>query len=371
MAWVTCALRGRRNIGTLLLINFALFYAVQARDYYDILKLSKGATDSQIKRAYRKLALIYHPDKVKGSAKDKEAGSKKFADISHAYEVLSDAEKRKIYDRHGEEGLKQHQAGGGGGGGQDIFSQFFGGFGGFGGQQEEESTPKGNDVVVELEVSLKDLYLGNHFDVVRDKSVIKPAPGKRQCNCRNKMVTKQVGPGMFQQYAMQECEECPNVKLVRDVESLSVAVEPGMKDGQEIVFFEQGEPLIDGDTGDLKFVVKAAKDPRFERRGADLHYNATISLVDALVGFSMQIEHLDGHLVELGRPLAASKTAGGVTRPGQVQVIKGQGMPVYESRHVGDLYVTYSVAFPVSLTEKQKTIVRETFPPGTALHEEL
>jgi len=220
-------------------------------------------------------------------------------------------------------------------------------------------------VYVELEVSLRDLYLGNHFEVVRDKNVIKPAPGKRQCNCRNKMITRQLGPGMFQQYTTQECEQCQNVQLSREVETLSVAVEPGMRDGQEIVFFEQGEPMIDGDPGDLKFIVKTAWDARFERRGADLHYNATISLVDALVGFTTQVEHVDGHTVKL--------QSEGVTRPGQVRVIKGEGMPVYESRHKGDLYVTYSVAFPRQLAEEQKRVVRETFPADTPmhLHEEL
>lgn len=332
----------------------------QGRDYYDILNVSKGASDSQLKRAYRKLALKYHPDKVKGS--DREAASKKFAEINHAYEVLSDAEKRRVYDRYGEEGLKQHEGRGGGGGGgpQDIFSQFFGRGFGFGGgdEDEEEQTPKGHDVIVELEVSLRDLYLGASFQVTRDKNVIKPAPGKRECNCKARVVTRQLGPGMFQQYTTQQCEQCDNVRYVREAETLTVQVDPGMRDGQEISFFEQGEPTVDGDPGDLKFIVVTAPHMRFERRGSDLHHNATISLVDALVGFITEIEHLDGHKVKLA--------AGGVTRPGQVVLIKGEGMPVYDSTHRGDLYVRYSIAFPKALSEEQKAAVRMHFPTGTA-----
>ena len=198
----------------LLSVSFVAEFA-HAKDYYSILGVARGAPESQIKRAYRKLALKYHPDKNPGDDKAKS----KFEELSNAYEVLTDEEKRQIYDRHGEEGLKQHQQGGGGGGGGhpgDIFSQFFGGgfggFGGFGGMNQEPETPKGEPVQMDLYVSLKDLYLGNTIKVIRDKDVLKPAKGTRKCNCRQKMVTRQVGPGMFQQYAQNECEECPNVK---------------------------------------------------------------------------------------------------------------------------------------------------------------
>ncbi|PNH05130.1 Chaperone protein DnaJ [Tetrabaena socialis] len=125
----------------------------------------KKADDAQLKRAYRKLALQYHPDKVTGTEDEKKAASQKFADINHAYEVLSDAEKRKVYDRYGEDGLKQHaqQQGGGRGGGGDLFDMFFGGgFGGGGGQQEEE-VRKGHTIYVDLPLSLKDLYMGKEL----------------------------------------------------------------------------------------------------------------------------------------------------------------------------------------------------------------
>ena len=253
--------------------------------------------------------------------------------------------------------------GGGGGNANDIFSQMFGnafGFGGgFGGGEEE--TPRGDNVVAEIEVSLKDLYLGNTFKVVRDKNVLKPASGQRECNCRNKVVTHQLGPGMFQQYTQKVCEQCPNVKLVRQPDGLSVAVEPGMVDGQEIPFFEEGEPLVDGEPGDLIFIVRQIPHVRFSRSGNDLHLEETISLVEALVGFSKEIDHLDDHKVVL------SSTK--VTRPGQVVRVVGEGMPVYERGGRGDLFVTYTVAFPSVVSETQAVTLKELFKEAEWSHE--
>lgn len=150
----------------LLLFSASTVEVVSAgKSYYDILQVSKQATDDQIKRAYRKLALKFHPDKNPGN----EEATKKFAEINNAYEVLSDREKRGVYDQYGEEGLKQQQQGGGRGGGgfgQDIFSQFFGGGFRFGGEEdEEEKTLKGDDVTVEIYATLKDLYVGNSYQV--------------------------------------------------------------------------------------------------------------------------------------------------------------------------------------------------------------
>ena len=215
-----------------------------------------------------------------------------------------------------------------------------------------------------MEVTLKDLYLGNQFRVVRDKNVIKPASGKRQCNCRNKVVTRQLGPGMFQQYTTRVCEECPNVKLERETDVVSVSVEPGMVDGQEISFFEEGEPLVDGEPGDLIFKVRTAPHPRFRRDGADLHLEESVSLVDALVGFSREVEHLDGKKVGLGTT--------GVTWPGQVVKIPGAGMPMFEKGAArGDLYVRYTVAFPKSVDEKQKKTLKDLFSKAEWRHDEL
>ncbi|XXG80454.1 hypothetical protein AAC387_Pa09g1315 [Persea americana] len=304
----------------ILLSVFLLSYllsSIAGKSYYDMLQVPKGASDEQIKRAYRKLALKYHPDKNPGN----EEANKKFAEISNAYEVLSDREKRNIYDKYGEEGLKQHAAGGGGRGGgmnfQDIFSTFFGG----GPAEEEEKIVKGDDVIVELDATLEDLYMGGSLKIWREKNILKPAPGKRRCNCRNEVYHKQIGPGMFQQ--MTE---------------------------QEVVFYEDGEPIIDGEPGDLKFRIRTAPHPRFRREGNDLHATVTISLLQALVGFEKSLKHLDKHLVDIG-----SK---GITKPKEVRKFKGEGMPLHFSSKKGDLYVTFEVLFPSSLTEDQKTKIK-------------
>ncbi|XP_075511464.1 dnaJ protein ERDJ3B-like [Primulina tabacum] len=321
---------------------------IAAKSYYDILQVPKGASDEQIKRAYRKLALKYHPDKNQGN----EEANKKFAEINNAYEVLSDGEKRGIYDRYGEEGLKQHAASGGRGGGggmniQDIFSSFFGG----GPTEEDEKIVKGDDVIVDLDATLEDLYMGGTMKVWRVKNVLKPAPGKRRCNCRNEVYHKQIGPGMFQQMTEQVCEQCPNVKYEREGDFITVDIEKGMQDGQEVLFYEDGEPIVDGEAGDLKFRIRTAPHDRFSREGNDLHTTVTITLVQALVGFEKTIKHLDEHLVDV-----SSK---GITTPKEVRKFKGEGMPLHFSNKKGDLYVKFEVLFPTSLTENQKTKIKE------------
>lgn len=330
-------------------LSFALS-AIAAKSYYDILQVPKGASDDQIKRAYRKLALKYHPDKNQGN----EEANKKFAEINNAYEVLSDSEKRNIYDRYGEDGLKQFAASGGGrgsGGGmgfQDIFSQFFGGGTT---EDEEDKVVKGDDVIVELEASLEDLYMGGTMKVWREKNVIKPAPGKRSCNCRNEVYHRQIGPGMYQQITEQVCDKCPNVKFEREGNSLTVDIEKGMKDGQEISFYEDGEPKIDGEPGDLKFRIRTAPHDVFKRDGDDLRTSVNITLVEALVGFEKTIKHLDEHLVDIGTK--------GITKPKEVRKFKGEGMPLHLSNKKGDLYVTFEVLFPSALTEEQKKKIKE------------
>lgn len=320
--------------------------ASSGKSYYDVLQVPKSASEDQIKKAYRKLALKYHPDKNPG-----EEATKKFAEINNAYEVLIDREKRNIYDQYGEEGLKQSNARGGGGGGfaQDIFRQFFGG--GWGAQEEEDKTPKGHDVIVEIFASLEDLYSGNTMKIWREKNVLKPAPGKRDCNCKNEVSHKQIGPGMFQQFTQQVCEKCANVKFEREGYLINLDIEKGTPDGHEVVFYEDGEPVIDGDPGDLKFKIFTLKHDRFVRNGNHLHTTVTIPLLDALVGFEKDILHLDGHKVSLGTK--------GVTKPKSVRRFRGEGMPAFESIKKGDLIVTFEVNFPDFLSESQKATISQ------------
>jgi len=331
---------------TLGIVLLVIPGALAGRDFYKILEVPRGADEGTIKRAYRRLSLENHPDK--GGDADK------FAEISSAYEVLSDSDKRKTYDRYGEEGLKQREQGGGGGSGCDVFSQFFGGFGGFGGGQREPEAPRAPDLVIPVQVTLEDLYKGSSFPILRDRHVIKSAPGTRNCNCKNRMVTKQVGPGMFQQFAQQECDSCPNVKLVREATTLNVDVEPGMDDGMQIVFHGESDAMIDHDPGNLILRIETEDHDRFRREGDDLHVGVRIALVDALTGLRVVLPHLDGHEVIVERS--------GVTFPQEVVTIPGEGMPLTDSvsRH-GDLHVHFTVEFPRELSAADKSAVRKLF----------
>ncbi|XP_069108224.1 dnaJ homolog subfamily B member 11-like [Argopecten irradians] len=214
-----------------------LFLQIMAgRDFYHILGVRKSATKNEIKKAYRKLAKEMHPDKNQG---DPEA-NERFQDLGAAYEVLSDDEKRKIYDKHGEEGLKKGDVSG------DPFESFFGGFSPFfgGSRSQDREVPRGGDVIMDLEVTLEELYTGNFVEVIRYKPVAKPAKGTRKCNCRMEMVTQQLGPGRFQMTQQQVCDDCPNVKMVPEEKVLEIEIEQGMRDEQEYPFGSGSETLL-------------------------------------------------------------------------------------------------------------------------------
>jgi len=337
---------------SVLMVNclLLLVQVLAGRDFYKILGVPKNANTNQIKKAYRGLAKELHPDKNKD---DPEAEAK-FRDIGEAYEVLSDTEKRQIYDRSGEDGLKQQNSGF-----SDpfsSFSSFFGdsfGFGGFGSDHHEREIPRGGDVTLDLDVTLEELYVGNFIEVVRYKAVAKPASGTRKCNCRQEMKTMQLGPGRFQMVQQQVCDDCPNIKMVPEEKLLEIEIEPGMRDGGEYPFVAEGEPHIDGEPGNLIFKIRQLKHAMFERRGDDLYTNVTIALTDALAGFTMDLIHLDGHKVQIVRDK--------VTWPGARIAKKGEGMPNYENNNArGTLFITFDVSFPKGeLSDDEKNAIKQ------------
>ncbi|XP_034100762.1 dnaJ homolog shv [Drosophila nasuta] len=341
-------------IKCLLLVQLAALFCLlldeaqaAGRDFYKILNVKRNANTNEIKKAYRRLAKELHPDKNK----DDPDASTKFQDLGAAYEVLSNADKRKTYDRCGEECLKKEGMMDHGG---DPFASFFGDFGfPFGNDHHHQDTPRGADIVMNMFVSLEELYSGNFVEIVRNKPVMKPASGTRKCNCRQEMVTRNLGPGRFQMIQQTVCDECPNVKLVNEERTLEIEVEQGMVDGQETRFVAEGEPHIDGEPGDLIVRVQQMPHARFLRKGDDLYTNVTISLQDALVGFSMEIKHLDGHLVGVTREK--------ITWPGARIRKKGEGMPNFENNNLtGNLYITFDVEFPKQdLTEEDKEALKK------------
>lgn len=338
------------HVLTVLILIFYPILIFAGRDFYKILNLPRTATLNQIKKSYRNLAKELHPDK---NTNDPHA-QERFQDLGAAYEALSDPDKRKIYDRHGEEGLKQQ--GGGGDGFHDPFSSFFGDFFNFGGGSRDDGhhhhVPRGGDLVMNLYVSLEEVYNGNFIEVVRAKPVAKQTGGSRKCNCRMEMRTTQVGPGRFQMVQEQVCDECPNIKFVTEEKVLEVEVEPGVTNGFEIPFLSEGEPHVDGEPGDLKFIIRIQKHQHFERRNNDLYTNLTITLQDALNGFDISFPHLDGHLVTIKRDK--------ITWPGARIKKTGEGLPQYDRNTVfGDLYVTIDVDFPKSeLDNEQRELIK-------------
>jgi len=268
--------------------------------FYKTLEVEKNASEPEIKKAYRKLAVKHHPDKG--------GDTEKFKEITRAYEVLSDADKRSKYDRFGEEGLEE----GGGGDAQDIFAQMFGGGGGGGRRQQKQKT---KDVVQPLKVTLEQLYNGQTKKMAITRKVIDKKAGVQECGeCGGRGVTVQVvrmGP-MIQQM-QSACGACggqgKSFKTKQDREVLEVLIQKGSPDGHKVVFREMADEHPDADTGDVNFVLKEQEHADFKRKGADLFLERKISLVEALCGFELEITHLDG------RKLLVKTNPGDIVKP--------------------------------------------------------
>ncbi|KAF9579399.1 DnaJ- protein scj1, partial [Lunasporangiospora selenospora] len=320
----------------LLLLSIALTLlatvVLAGADYYKILGVSRSASTKEIKKQYKALSRKYHPDKNPGN-KDAE---EKFVEVAAAYEVLSDGEKKSIYDRYGEDGLKQHQSGHGAGFHDpfDIFAQFFGGGSRHGHGHEQER--RGPEMKLDLEVTLEELYSGKSIEI----EVAKHGQGV-------KVVKHMLAPGMFQQFR-QTCDQCGGKgktirthcpvchghKVQRGSEQLTILLEPGLTDGSTIVFDREGDESPETIPGDIIFEIHTRPHSTFERRQNNLYTYVTISLEQALLGFELEIKHLDGKSVRLTRP--ESKT----TPHGFVQTLPGQGMPIRGTEaRFGDLFV--------------------------------
>ncbi|KAJ2625572.1 Type I HSP40 co-chaperone [Coemansia spiralis] len=329
---------------------------------YDLLGVSPSDSDSDIKKAYRKMALKYHPDK------NPDAGEK-FKEISHAYEILSDSEKREMYDRFGEEGLSREGGGMGGMDPNDLFAQFFGGgmFGGGGGGRRANAGPRrGRDMVHALSVTLENLYKGKTSKLQVTKEIICPkCDGKggkegavKECGkCHGRgieVVIRQMGP-MVQQIQQQcrgcggageeidprhKCKECNGSKTIRQHKQLEVNIDRGMKDGQKILFQGEANQAPGVVPGDIVIVIDEKEHPRFKRRGDDLYYEADVDLITALAGGNIHIQHLDD------RVLNVAILPGESIKPEETKMIEGQGMPSYRHHNMGNLFVKFNVRFP-------------------------
>lgn len=348
-----------------------LFFLLQlisisfAADYYKLLGLSRDATVKEIKKAYRQKSLEFHPDKNK-----EEGAAEKFAEIARAYEVLSSEDKRPIYDRHGEDGLKQHEERGGGGGGgfgdhSDFFSQFFGG----GGQQRNQGKETTPSIDLPIHLTLKQLYLGTTVDVQYVRQVLclqwemcmVSAPDCQGPGIRVRR--QQIAPGFVQQVQQRDprcvargktwkdnCSACPS-QTVTEKRDLVVEVTPGLRPGERISFEGVTDEQPGYEPGDLNFVIVQEEHSSFHRDRDDLYKTMEVPLVDALTGFSVTLQHVDDNEFTVNVDT--------VTDCDHVMRVPGKGMPRRNGRGFGDLYLTFEVDFPDELTDKQKSAIRE------------
>ncbi|XP_061356860.1 dnaJ protein homolog ANJ1-like isoform X2 [Gastrolobium bilobum] len=345
--------------------------------YYEILGISNNASQEDVKKAYKKLAIKAHPDKG--------GDPEKFKEIGEAYQVLADPEKREIYDQYGEDALKEGMGGGGGGPDPfDIFQSFFGGSPFSGGSSRGRRQRRGEDVVHPLKVSLDDLYLGTSKKLSLSRNVICSkcsgkgsksgvAPSCVACQGTGMKVSiRQIGPGMIQQmqHPCNECkgtgetisdrDRCPlckGEKVVQEKKVLEVVVEKGMQNGQKITFPGEADEAPDTITGDIVFVLQQKEHPKFRRKGEDLFVEHNLSLTEALCGFQFVLTHFDG------RQLLIKSNPGEVVKPDSYKAINDEGMPMYQRPFMkGKLYIHFTVEFPDSLNPDQVKAFEAVLP---------
>ncbi|CAL1703821.1 unnamed protein product [Somion occarium] len=351
---------------------------VKETKYYDLLEVSPDASDSDLKKAYRKKALRLHPDK----GGDPEM----FKEVTHAYEVLSDSQKRSIYDARGEAGLSE-SGGMGGMDPQDLFSQLFGGGGFFGGGGRQQGPKKTKDLVHRVHVTLEDLYKGKTSKLALTRNVIcSKCNGKggkegavRTCNsCQGRGVRvtlRQMGP-MIQQM-QQPCDECSGTgeiinhkdkcktcngkKVISEKKMLEVHIDKGMKGGQTVTFRGESDQAPGVTPGDVIIVIEEKPHERFRRQENDLFTDVEVDLLTALGGGQISIKHLDDRVLSVNIP------PGEVLKHDDLKVIHGQGMPSYRHHEFGDLFVHVSVKFPERIEPEVIPYLEKALPPRKPL----
>jgi molecular chaperone DnaJ len=355
------------------------------QDYYSVLGASKGASAEELKKAYRKLAMQYHPDKNPG---DKTAEAK-FKEINEAYDVLRDDQKRAAYDRMGHAAFTQSGGnnassgtgsdpfgfnfGGGGGGFADIFDEMFGEFMQGGGARGQGGPGRGNDLRYNLEVSLEDAYRGSQAQIRIPSSMSCEAcsgsgakPGTQPAPCPTcagygKIRAQQ---GFFTiertcpacqgagRVIKTPCPSCAGSGRTRKERTLKVDIPAGVEDGTRIRLAGEGEAGLRGSApGDLYIFLAVKPHPLFGREGADLHCRVPIPMVTAALGGDIEIPSIDGAAVRV------SINPG--TQTGQQYRLRGKGMNVMKSSQRGDLYVEAVVETPRHLTGKQEELLRQ------------
>ncbi len=345
------------------------------RDYYDVLGVSKAATPDQIKSAYRKLAVKYHPDKNKGD----KASEDKFKEASEAYHVLSNAERKQNYDNFGHAAFEN---GGGGRGGfsnfdfsghfSDIFEDFFGeGFGG--GRRSRRSNNRGSDLRYDLSITLEEAYSGKKQDIKFSSSEkcetckgsgSKPGHNVGSCSMCGGHGQVRSSQGFFtvQQTCPQcsgsgeeitnPCSSCGGQGKKQTSKRLSVTIPKGVDDGTRIRLSGKGEAgTRGGSNGDLYLFVNVYSHELFKRSDENLFFECPISIADAALGTFIEIPTIDGGKAKIKIPPG--------TQSGKQFRLRAKGMPYMRGNGMGDLYIQVNTEVPISLNKEQKELLEK------------
>lgn len=356
------------------------------RDYYEVLGVSKGDSAQDIKKAYRKLALKYHPDKNP----DNDAAEEKFKEAAEAYEVLSNDEKRARYDQYGHAGMNGNSGGGFGGHGMsmdDIFSQFgdifggafgggFGSFGGGGGSRRGRRVNRGSDLRVKVKMSLKEIAHGtekkikvNKYNTCKTCSGTGAKGGSSFQTCSTCRGTGQVTQitntflGQMQtaspcphcggegQVITNKCSDCAGHGIVKGEDVISIQIPAGVHDGIQLSVSGKGNAGARGGVnGDLIVLIEEIEDKALKRDGENLHHDLYISFPQAALGASVEIPTVDSKVrikIDAG------------TQAGKVLRLKGKGLPVLNGYGSGDLLVNVNVWTPRHLNKEEKEILEK------------
>ena len=344
------------------------------RDFYTILDVARNADEAEIKKAYRKLAMQYHPDRNQGDA----SAEAKFKEAKEAYEMLSDPQKRAAYDQYGHAGVDPNGMGGAGGGGHpfgdafgDIFGDIFGGQ--RGGQRGGPQVYRGSDLRYTLEISLEDAARGkvtqirvptwDNCDPCHGTGAAKDSKAETCPTCNGQGQVR-MSQGFFSvqqtcptchgtgKHIPNPCKSCGGQGKVKSNKTLEVNIPAGIEDGMRIRNAGKGEPGVNGGpAGDLFVEIHIKAHNVFEREGIDLHCTVPLSFTRAALGGDIEVPTLHG---------GAHMTIPEGTQTGQRFRLRGKGMPhVRSASTIGDLYVHVSLETPVKLTSEQKELLEK------------
>ena len=344
------------------------------RDFYEILGIAKNATDDEIKKAYRKMAMKYHPDRNPDS-KDAEAN---FKEAKEAYEMLSDPQKKAAYDQYGHAGVDPNMGGFGGAGAQgfgdafgDIFGDIFGNARG-GNSRSGPQVYRGSDLRYSMEISLEEAAKGHETQIrvpgwnnceVCTGSGAEPGTKVETCSTCGGQGQVRVSQGFFSmqqtcpkcrgqgQFIPKPCKKCSGEGKIKQQKTLEVKIPAGIEDGMRIRLTGHGEPGVNqGPPGDLYVEVHIKAHSVFERDGDDLHFQMPISFATACLGGTVEVPTLAGK--------ASFDVAEG-TQTGRTFRLRGKGIKGIRSTIPGDLYVHVQIETPIKLNDQQRQLIRD------------